>query len=80
MLSLRFVVLAAGSLLFPAWVAAQTVSATTGAINGRVTDNTDAVLPGVTVTIASPSMMGTPNGRHIQGRAVSIPCRPAGHL
>jgi hypothetical protein len=37
----------------------QTVSATTGAINGRVNDNTGAVLPGVTVTIASPSMMGT---------------------
>ena len=31
----------------------------TGTINGRVTDNSGAVLPGVTVTIASPSMMGT---------------------
>jgi hypothetical protein len=40
-------------------VHAQTVSATTGAINGRVADNTGAVLPGVSVTIASPSMMGT---------------------
>ena len=39
--------------------AAQTATATTGAINGRVTDNTGAVLPGVTVTAASPSMMGT---------------------
>ena len=37
---------------------AQTVSATTGAINGKVTDATGAVLPGVTVTIASPSMQG----------------------
>jgi Carboxypeptidase regulatory-like domain len=37
---------------------AQTVSATTGAINGRVTDNTGAVLPGVTVTITSESLMG----------------------
>ena len=43
----------------PAWSAAQTVSATTGAMNGRVTDKTAAVLPGVTVTIASPSLMGT---------------------
>jgi hypothetical protein len=42
-------------------VNAQTVSATTGAINGRVADNTGAVLPGVTVTIASSSMMGTRN-------------------
>jgi hypothetical protein len=37
---------------------AQTTSSTTGAINGRVTDKTSAILPGVTVTIASPSMMG----------------------
>ena len=39
--------------------AAQTVSATMGAIDGRVTDNTNAVLPGVTVTISGPAMMGT---------------------
>src|SRR2546426_3502442 len=38
--------------------AAQTVSATTGAIDGRVTDNTNAVLPGVTVTVSGPAMMG----------------------
>jgi hypothetical protein len=38
---------------------AQTVSSTTGAIDGRVSDTSNAVLPGVTVTIASPSMMGT---------------------
>ena len=60
MRSARFVILAWALLLLPAWLAAaQTVSATTGAINGRVTDTTGAVLPGVTVTIASPSMMGT---------------------
>ena len=52
-LSLSLVLLSAPS------AAAQAVSATTGAINGRVTDNTGAVLPGVTVTLASPSMMGT---------------------
>ncbi|MGE5814989.1 MAG: carboxypeptidase regulatory-like domain-containing protein, partial [Acidobacteriota bacterium] len=40
---------------------AQTVSATTGAINGKVTDTTGAILPGVTVTISSPSMQGTRN-------------------
>lgn len=38
---------------------AQTVSATTGAINGRVTDNTGAVLPGASVLAASPALMGT---------------------
>src|SRR6185295_2492826 len=36
----------------------QTVSTTTGAINGKVTDTTGAVLPGVTVSITSPSMQG----------------------
>lgn len=35
------------------------VSATTGAINGKVTDDTGGVLPGVTVTVSSPSMQGT---------------------
>src|SRR5438876_655069 len=39
--------------------AAQTVSATMGAIDGRVTDTTSAILPGVTVTISGPAMMGT---------------------
>jgi hypothetical protein len=53
----RFLVLPLALALVPASLAAQAVSATTGAMNGRVTDNTGAVLPGVTVTIASPSMM-----------------------
>ncbi len=47
------------SHLAGAGAAAQTVSATMGAIDGRVTDNTNAVLPGVTVTISGPAMMGT---------------------
>jgi len=34
------------------------VSSTTGSINGKVTDNTGGVLPGVTVTASSPSMQG----------------------
>jgi hypothetical protein len=38
---------------------AQTVSATTGAINGKITDASGAIMPGVTVTISSPSMQGT---------------------
>src|SRR5688572_20444073 len=37
---------------------AQAVTTGTGAINGRVTDSSDAVMPGVTVTITSPSQMG----------------------
>src|SRR5687768_3578878 len=46
-------VLASASLSF-----AQAVTSGTGAINGRVTDASDAVMPGVTVTITSPSQMG----------------------
>jgi carboxypeptidase family protein len=38
---------------------AQTVSTTTGAINGKISDASGAVMPGVTVTISSPSMQGT---------------------
>ena len=36
----------------------QTVGATTGTINGKVVDPSDAVLPGVTVTISAPQMQG----------------------
>lgn len=39
--------------------AAQTVSSTTGAIDGRVTDASNAVLPGVTVTLTSEALMGS---------------------
>jgi outer membrane receptor protein involved in Fe transport len=37
---------------------AQTVNAMTGTIIGKVTDESDAVLPGVSVTIKGPTMMG----------------------
>jgi outer membrane receptor protein involved in Fe transport len=37
---------------------AQATTSGTGAMNGRVVDDTQAVMPGVTVTITSPSMMG----------------------
>lgn len=47
------------ALVTAALAPAQTVSATTGAINGKVTDNTGAVLPGVAVTITSTAMMGS---------------------
>lgn len=45
-----------GSVAAPAYAQ---VSATTGSINGKVSDATGGVLPGVTVTIASPNMQGT---------------------
>ncbi len=38
---------------------AQAVTSGTGAVNGRVTDASQAVMPGVTVTLTSPSQMGT---------------------
>jgi hypothetical protein len=37
---------------------AQTVTATTGAMNGTVTDSTSGVLPGVTVTLTGDAQMG----------------------
>jgi hypothetical protein len=46
-------------LVLPHGVAAQTVGATTGTINGKVVDASDALLPGVTVTISAPQMQGT---------------------
>jgi hypothetical protein len=46
-------------LVLPLAALAQTVGATTGAINGRVVDSSDSVLPGVTVTISAPQMQGT---------------------
>ena len=48
-------------IVAPPSASAQTTSATTGAINGKVTDKTGGVLPGVTVIISSTSMMGTRN-------------------
>jgi hypothetical protein len=36
---------------------AQTVTATTGAVNGVVTDSTMSVVPGVTVTLSGSSLM-----------------------
>ena len=38
---------------------AQTVSSTTGTIDGKVTDTSNAVLPGATVTLAGAATMGT---------------------
>ena len=38
-------------------VVAQTATATTGAVNGTVTDSSNALLPGTTITLAGPSLM-----------------------
>lgn len=56
----RTVVLAIALVLgFASLTFAQAVTSGTGAINGKVTDASQAVMPGVTVTITSPSQMGT---------------------
>ena len=44
---------------FTSLALAQAVTSGTGAVNGRVSDASDAVMPGVTVTLTSPSQMGT---------------------
>lgn len=46
------------SLLLASSTAFAQVSATTGSINGKVTDSSGGVLPGVTITASSPSMQG----------------------
>ena len=46
-------------LVLASGVDGQTVSSTTGAIDGRVADTSNAVLPGVTVTLAGEALMGT---------------------
>ena len=62
MIRMRIPVFALVALLIALPLAsAQTTSGTTGAVNGKVADSTKAVLPGVTVTIASTSMMGNRN-------------------
>ena len=49
---------------------AQTVGGTTGSVNGKVTDVSGAVLPGVTITVSGTSMQGvrtavsTPDGTY----------------
>jgi Carboxypeptidase regulatory-like domain/TonB dependent receptor-like, beta-barrel len=54
------------------------VSATTGSINGKVSDATGGVLPGVTVTIASPSMQGTRSDVTDQQGDYRFPAVPPG--
>ncbi len=56
---IRLVLASLGFVLaFAGLAAGQSVTATTGSINGRVSDSTGAVLPGVTVTASSPAMQG----------------------
>src|SRR5262245_66408617 len=56
---LRIVFVFLGLMVWTAVPAfAQSVGATTGAIDGKVSDATGGVMPGATVTISSPAMQG----------------------
>ena len=61
------------SILLSASVAfAQTTSATTATVMGTVTDEQGGVLPGVTVTLSGPSMMGVQTQVERQRRTLSL--------
>ena len=50
----------------------------TGVISGTVTDNTKAVLPGVTVTASGSAAMGTPTAVTGENGTFRIPSLPPG--
>ena len=74
----RLVVAILGFLTLATSALAQSVSATTGSINGKVTDTTGAVLPGVTVTISSPAMQGTRTALSGEDGSYRFPAVPPG--
>src|SRR5436190_17342440 len=57
---------------------AQTVTATTGAINGVVTDSTKAVVPEVTVSLSGPSLMTARTALTDEGGAYRFSAVPLG--
>ena len=57
---------------------AQTPSSTAGAITGRITDTTGAVLPGVSVVISSDALMGTRTATSSSDGSYRFPAVPPG--
>src|SRR5438067_12158680 len=53
-------------------------ASTTGSINGKAADTSGAVLPGVTVTVASPSLMGVQTSVSDGGGNYRFPALPPG--
>ena len=53
-------------------------ASSTGAINGKVSDSSGAILPGVTVTAASPSLMGVQTTVTSESGAYRFPALPPG--
>jgi outer membrane receptor protein involved in Fe transport len=74
----RFVILTLALSCSAYDAAAQTTSTRAGAINGTVTDTTKAVLPGVTVTLSGPAIMGAPTGVTDEGGAYRFAALPPG--
>lgn len=66
------------SLLLASSTAFAQVSATTGSVNGKVTDASGGVLPGVTVTASSPSMQGTRSDVTNESGEYRFPAVPPG--
>jgi len=76
---LRILSLVVGLIALAAGPAfAQAVGATTGAINGKVSDATGGVMPGVTVTISSPSMQGVRTAVTNEEGSYRFPAIPPG--
>src|SRR6266487_5255482 len=53
-------------------------ASTTGSINGKVADSSGGVLPGVTVTVTSPSLMGVQSSVTDTGGNYRFPALPPG--
>lgn len=64
--------------LAPVMAWAQAVSATTGTIVGKVSDESGAALPGVTVTATSPSMQGVRTAVTTEDGSFRFPAVPPG--
>ena len=60
--------------------AAAQSTAINGSIEGVVTDESGAVLPGVTVTVVNLDTGDTPRGRHQRERPVPRAAAAAGHV
>ncbi|HSL20646.1 MAG TPA: carboxypeptidase regulatory-like domain-containing protein [Vicinamibacterales bacterium] len=72
------VLVSAIAALLLAVVPARGQGPTSGSINGTVTDNTGAVLPGVTVTATSPALLGSQTGVTNEQGAYRFPSVPPG--
>ena len=59
---------------------AQTLGATTGALNGRVTDRTGALLPGVVVVASGDTVMGTRTAVTDARGSFEVPALPPGDV